>query len=349
MNSRQRVLAALSDDQTPDRVPWIEQAVQYQVISGLIGKEVVDPIALSQTDEKAIIEYHTMVSKVYADLGLDGIACDAWTAGIVDPVYQDGKLLERETRPAIYDWDSFNKRTAAYPKPSEVPFALYMPAWSKAMSNTNMFRAVAMGMQYRLLEVTVGFENMAIWPIEQPDLLHACASFFCDWTCESIRLIFDRCELDAVWFDDDMAFKTSTFVSPAMLREFVFPYHRKIVETVSSYNVPTLFHSDGNLEKVLDDLIDVGFVALHPLERLAFDIRNARKKLGHRVTLMGNVDIDFLEAGTPEQCFDEAASLIAELGPRKYILTSGNSITKNVLPENLKAMSRAVLSQNTTD
>ena len=224
----------------------------------------------------------------------------------------------------------------------------YVPAWSEAMADSNMFRAIAMDMQYRLLEVTVGFENMAIWPKEQPDLLHACASFFCDWTCESIRMIFDSCDLDAVWLNDDMAFKTSTFASPAMLREFVFPYHRKIVETVSSYNVPTLFHSDGNLEKVIDDLIDVGFVALHPFERLAFDIRDARKKLGHCVTLMGNVDIDYLEAGTPEMCYNEAASLIAELGPRKYILTSRNNITKNVLPENLKAMSRAVLSQKSS-
>lgn len=349
MTSRQRVLAALSDDQTPDRVPWIEQLVYHQVVSKLIGKEVEDPIMMGQADKKAIIEYHTMASQLYAELGLDGISCTAWTNGIVDPVIKDGKVMPRATKPAIWDWDSFNKRTAEYPRPSETLFASCLPAWSEAMDKTDMFRSLLVGMQYRLLELTIGFENMAMFSIDNPELLHACASFFCDWTCEAIRMILDRCEFDAVWLDDDLAFKTGTMVSPAMLREYVFPYHRKIVETAKSYGLPTLFHSDGNLEAVIDDLIDVGFASLHPFERLAFDIRDARKKIGHRITLMGNLDIDYLVAGSPETCYNEAASLIAELGPRKYILTSGNCITASVLPENLKAMSRAVLSQKSSE
>ena len=344
MNSRQRVLTALSADETPDHVPWIEQVVSYKVISGLIGRELVDPIAVQETSEKDIGQYCKIASEVYAELGLDGIACPAWSHTIADPVFRDGKMLPRTSQPGITDWNSFNKRSAELIRPKDVPFAQYVPAWSRAMGHTDMFLALAVGMQYRMLEVSIGFENMAMWSIEQPDLLRACAGFFCDWTCEAIAMILDRCHFDAVWLDDDLAFKTATFVSPAMLREFVFPYHRQIVDLVSSYKLPTLFHSDGNLEAILEDLIASGFVALHPLERLAYDIRSVRKKVGYRITVMGNVDIDFLEDGDPQKCFDETQSLIGELGPRRFVLTSGNSITHNVKPENLKAMSRALLS-----
>ena len=344
MNSRERVLAALSKDQTPDCVPWIEQVVSYKVVSGLIGREVIDPVEERQPDEAAIAAYCATACPVYAELGLDGIACPAWTPGIVDPVIRNGQPVPRAHTPAITDWESFEKRTTAHPRPADMVFTHYVPAWSRAMrQETDMFLALAVGMQYRMMEISVGFENMALWSVEHPDLLHACASFFCDWTCEAIRILLDECSLDAVWLDDDLAYKTATFISPAMLREFTFPYHRKIVDLARSYGLPTLFHSDGNLSAILEDLISSGFVALHPLERLAFDIRQARKVLGHRITLMGNVDIDFLEDGSPQACYDEAAALIAELGPRGYIITSGNSITKNVRPENLRAMSRAVL------
>ena len=345
MNSKQRVLAALSADQTPDRVPWIEQLFHHNVISALIGQDVVDPITIGDTRAEPIAAYQAVALPVYDELGLDGISCPAWTHGIADPVMRDGQIVPRTSKPALHDWDSFNQRTAQYPRPDQMPFAQYVPAWFQAMSHTGMFLPLAVGMQYRLLEVSIGFENMAVWHVEQPDLLHACARFFCDWTCAALRMILDQCPFDAVWLDDDLAFKTATFISPTMLREYVFPYHRQIVDVVSSYGLPTLFHSDGNLEAILDDLIANGFVALHPLERLAFDIRAARNKLGPRITLMGNVDIDFLERSTPDACFREAASLIADLGPRRYILTSGNSITANVKPDNLRAMSRAVRSQ----
>jgi len=345
MNSKQRVLAAFSADQIPDRVPWVEQLVHWKVISQIVGRELTDPIGIGETDRKEIIDYHSIASRVYADLGLDGIACPAWTPGIVDPVIVDGKAQPRVSTPGIVDWDSFNRRTSDLPRPRNMPFAKYIAPWFEALSRTDMFLALAVGMQYRMLEISVGFENMAVWHMEQPDLLHACAKFFCDWTCEAIEMILARCPFHAVWLDDDLAFKTGTFISPDMLREYVFPYHRRIVEVVSAHNLPTMYHSDGNLSQILDDLIESGFVSLHPLERLAFDIRSARKQVGHRITLMGNVDIDFLERGDPQLCYHEAMSLINDLGPRRFILTSGNAITANVKVENLMQMSRAVLEQ----
>ena len=345
MDSKKRVLAAFSPDQTPDRVPWVEQQVNSKVISKILGREVTDPIEQGGTDYRAIYEYHLRAAGVYVELGLDGIACPAWTPSIADPVVVDNKVLERESQPGILDWDSFHKRTKELPRPGVMPFTQQIKPWSDAMSKNKMFHILAVGMQYRMLEVSVGFENIAIWSVEQPELLHACAKFFCDWTCEAIKIILDQNPLDAVWLDDDLAFKTNTFISPAMLREFVFPYHRQIVKTVGSYGLPTMFHSDGNLARILDDLIESGFVAIHPLERLAFDIRSARKELGDRITLIGNVDIDFLERGEPERCYQEASSLIRELGPKRFILSSGNSITANVRAENLKQMSRAVLEQ----
>ena len=345
MNSRERVLAAFSSKQIPDRVPWVEQIIDEKVISALLGKEVIDPISSEDISTEKTAEYYRAASEVYGELGLDGIGCPAWTPSIRDPVIKPGQAVPESYTPGIRNWETFNQRTKEMPRPADMPLACYAEGWSLGMETTDMFRALAVGMQYRMLEVSIGFENIAVWHMDMPDLLHAAARFFCDWTCEAIRMILDRFPFDTVWLNDDLAFKTATFISPAMLREYVFPYHREIVDCVRSYGLPTMFHSDGNLAAILDDLIDSGFVSVHPLERLAFDIRAARALVGDRIAVMGNVDIDFLEEGDPELCYRETAELIEELGPGRFILASGNSITGNVKPENLKAMSRAVLDQ----
>ena len=346
MNSKERVLAALSADQTPDRVPWVEAIINHKVISAILGREVVDPICFEKIEAGETADYCLAALEVYRELGLDGIACPVLTPGIGDPLIVDGKVDHASLKPGIVGWDTFNKRSKEMPRPAEMQFVNYAEGWWKAMEGKDMFAAMFVGMQYRMLEVSIGFENMAVWHIEMPELLRAAGQFFCDWTCEAIAMILDKFPFDAVWLNDDLAFKTGTFVSPAMLKEYVFPYHRQIVETVGSYGLPCMFHSDGNLSSILEDLIDLGFASVHPLERLAFDIRSARKVVGDRITVMGNVDIAFLEAGTAEQCYQETAALIKELGPRRFILASGNSITANVKVENLKAMSQAVLEQS---
>ena len=346
MNSRELVLAALSSDQTPDRVPWVEQDIHAKVVGAMLQKDLNDPLAMEKVDAETTTEYVSDALNVYADLGLDGIGCMVWTPALGDSVIIDGKVSTTALKPGILDWNTFNKLSKELPRPADLPIINYVKGWSDAMSDSNMFRALLVGMQYRMLEVSIGLENMAIWHVEKPDLLHAAAQFFCDWTCEAIRMVLDKFPFDAVWLDDDLAFKTGTFVSPVMLKEYVFPYHRKIVATAKSYGLPTMFHSDGNLSSILNDLIDSGFVSIHPLERLAFDIRSARNVVHDRITVMGNIDIDFLEKGEPDLCYNETASLIKELGPRRFILASGNAITANVKIENLKAISRAVLEQN---
>ena len=346
MNSKQRCLASLSPDLIPDRVPWIEQIVHSKIIGSLSDLNITDRVARGEGNTREMRQYNEIASQIYQDLGLDGIGCTAWTPTISDPVIVEGKIVPRTHTPGIKDWDSFNRRTLELPRSSDLGFLERVDTWFEIMSRSNLFLILVVGMQYRMLEVSVGFENMAMWHVDQPDLLHACADFFCGWTCETIQMILDRYPFDALWLDDDLAYKTSTFISPPMLREYVFPYHRRIVKLAESYNLPTLFHSDGNLLEIQDDLIGIGFSALHPLERMANDIRAVKKRVANRITIMGNVDIDFLERGDPARCYDEAASLIKDLGPRRYILSSGNCITENVIVENLKQMARAVSEQS---
>jgi len=174
---------------------------------------------------------------------------------------------------------------------------------------------------------------------ENRPFVEAVLDRFCEWS----YVVAERvCQLgfDAYVSTDDMAFKTTTFFSPAVFRELVLPRYQRLAQEVT---LPWLIHSDGNLLPFLDDLLGLGIVGLHPNEKGAMDIRATKRDYGDRICVLGNLDLNILGMGTPQDVDDEVRELIRDLAPGGgYILTSGNSLAGYLLPENVVAMSRAV-------
>jgi len=75
------------------------------------------------------------------------------------------------------------------------------------MQENDMLGALLVGIAYRMVEVSIGFENIDVWHMDTPDLLHTPARLFCGWTCVAITMLLDRFSFDTVWLDDDLAFK----------------------------------------------------------------------------------------------------------------------------------------------
>jgi uroporphyrinogen decarboxylase len=90
-------------------------------------------------------------------------------------------------------------------------------------------------------------------------------------------------------------------------------------------------------------LISLGIAGLHPNEKGAMDIRAMKREHGNRICLLGNVDLNILGLGTPQDVQQEVYELIQDVGPGGgYIVTSGNTLAGYLRPENVLALSRAV-------
>lgn len=88
----------------------------------------------------------------------------------------------------------------------------------------------------------------------------------------------------------DIADKNQTLFSPAFLRREFFPRLRKLVDLWHSYGVKVIFHSDGNLWRILADFRAAGIDGLNPLEPLS---RMCAQTVGEAYpdwVLMGGVD-----------------------------------------------------------
>jgi uroporphyrinogen decarboxylase len=106
--------------------------------------------------------------------------------------------------------------------------------------------------------------------------------------------------------------------------------------------LPFAFHSDGRLWEVIPDLIALGVNGLHPIEPKAMDINEVKARYGKKLALIGNIDMDILARGTPEQVRAQVRQRIRDLAPGGgYAVGANPGITDYVLPENYRAMREA--------
>jgi uroporphyrinogen decarboxylase len=139
---------------------------------------------------------------------------------------------------------------------------------------------------------------------------------------------------------DDMAFNTGPLFSPRFFHDVVLPRYRRVAPKIT---LPWVVHSDGNVMPLLADLLSLGIAGLHPHEKGAMDIRAMKRDHGSRLCLLGNVDLNLLGIGTPQEVDQEVRELIRDIAPGGgYIVTSGNSLAGYLRPENVLALAEAV-------
>jgi len=143
----------------------------------------------------------------------------------------------------------------------------------------------------------------------------------------------------ALIVNDDWGFKTQTMLDPGSMYRYVFPWHKKIVDAIHFNGKPAILHSCGNLETVMDYLIDeLGYDAKHSWEDAICPVETAWQRWGNRIAILGGIDMDFLVRSTPDAIHQRSVNLLNMTNSESYALGSGNSIPAFVPTENYLAM-----------
>jgi uroporphyrinogen decarboxylase len=119
----------------------------------------------------------------------------------------------------------------------------------------------------------------------------------------------------------------------------VFPWHRRLVETVHRHGKPILLHACGNLREVMEDIIGCGWDAKHSFEDAIEPVWEARDRYGDRISLLGGFDMDRLCRMSEGQVREHTRFLLARCGQGGgWALGTGNSVADYVPVGNFLAM-----------
>ncbi len=138
---------------------------------------------------------------------------------------------------------------------------------------------------------------------------------------------------------DDIAYKTGLIFSPAWLRQHWMPRLKHLVDAWHARDTVCLFHSDGNLWPILDDLVTAGIDGLNPLEATAgMTVKEVRQRYP-QLFLTGGIDVSqLLVYGTPEEVRAACRQAIVDASGVGYFLGSTTELHWDVRLENAMAM-----------
>jgi len=187
----------------------------------------------------------------------------------------------------------------------------------------------------------MGIKNFYVSLYKQPDLVDAMFRKAEEINAARFKLAAGTSrKIVAFWGSDDWGYKNGLMISPAMMRRWVFPGHRKMAETAHSRGSFYLLHSCGNLKAVMDDVIDdIKVDAKHSFEDTYLPVAEAKKLYGHRIALVGGVDMDMLCRRGPNEVQRYVSYVLkaCKLGGG-YCLGSGNTVANYVPLENYLTM-----------
>ena len=343
MNKINRVTAALKGGM-PDMVPFMFNTMARGIQEKIIGREIDDPIADglfftgwlgAPGDVAEVVPMLTAVPEVAARLNLDAVQIQ-----VLPPIftgYTINKGTAYLTNGLIDGAEAFKK--IKMPDPDDDKTLRKIESMIKQYKG-----GMAMGARIRLGAapsiLSMGIENISFFYADCDDTLIKTVDMYTDW---SRRMNKNLCELDFdfFWCFDDIAFTSNLLFSPAMFKEI---FAERMKKAAAAINKPWIFHSDGNYEAVLADIIDMGANGIHPIEKSSMDTRMLKEKYGDKLCLVGNIDIDYtLAYGTRREVFDEVRECIALLGPGgRHIISDSNSIPDGCSAENVIYMAEAV-------
>ncbi len=343
------ILQAVTRKGVPAKVPLYEHFADDEIIEAVMGFDF-SKIARSTMDGQVQLWRHRL--SFYQQLGYDYLPVEYSPNFAENPnltvedtaVYtkgnrswvneQNGILRTMEDLENPANWPEGDK---AFDYPLFEKIAKLLPPGMKIIGG-------ASGGPFEHASFMVGLEPLCIKVYEDEEFV---TKLF-EKIGKTIVGIAERLsKMDAVGvyrFGDDLGYKTTTMLSPKVLRQYVFPWQKKVVEAAHRNGKPFLLHSCGQLQDIMDDLIDdVKIDAKHSFEDVIMPVTEAKKRWGSRVALFGGVDVDFLCRHTPSEIKEHTKRILEACAPTGgYAAGSGNTVANYIPVPNYLAMLEAV-------
>ena len=359
MNSKERVRAVLTG-QPVDRLP-----VEFHFADADILEHFAEKY---QMDSDQFLEY--LENDIRYAYVMDELGCYMQDRHLLDYAIKHGFARQDPDKPHhVYDkwgvgWDS----SATGQRPVHEPLEDWDdPDQWKQLSSILRPEASSTGQfyDYERHEESFRKNNYAVvilqyyGPLERCELLRGFNNFMCDMMVDSdhaealLDIVTDyRVDLARLISKKDVAFghggddygtQSGPLISLDLWRSLIKPRLARIWSVYKDAGLPIVHHSCGNCEPFIDEMIDIGLDAIHPVQAETMDINKLVKRYGDRVVYYGGFKTQtILTDGTPDDVRNNVRDTIDTLGRSGRMFAAPINIMQNVPLENFKALVESV-------
>ena len=205
-----------------------------------------------------------------------------------------------------------------------------MVAATKKALGDEIFVGTMLGENCWCIDYICGFHDWMTFAEqlhERPHELHEHAERMTQNAFEKIDRLSDA-EADFILLVDDVASNAGPFIRPEQFAEFVTPYLQRQVAHIRKRGIIPMYHSDGNLMPILDQILTFGADLLHSIDPMAgMDIAEVKRLTHGKMAIMGNVQCSILQDGPLEGIRESAEYCLKHASPGSgYVFSNSNSI-----------------------
>jgi len=250
-----------------------------------------------------------------------------WTSWVVGYPYQNGdtQAIARIVREEIERFRSWDGQDAA-------DIIARADGWQSLLGDDTLlsgrtFVITGPGINYR-----DGLENFSYLLADYPELAIEWSQARHERWLRMIELVEDAELYPVVLVAGDLAYRSGTLVSPRWLKES--GWFRRLAEIVDAYHqkgIKVIYHSDGDLRRILPELVGTGIDGLNPIEVAAGMELSALRQQYPRLVLGGGVPYDILLNGSREEVKQATLHCLKSASPG-YIAGSSTDEFSDDLP-----------------
>lgn len=319
MKHRERVLMALNHEK-PDRCPMQisftpEFASRLRDNLGIIGADPHNPHGGGNPYdlEMALGEDMLLTSVGWANSYYQGESYTdewgiEWRAQEYETPFGLGKYTEIASHPLAEDAD-----IDSYRPPDPLRPELYDEAERVLKEHKDEYWIVGVTVTtiFETAWALRGLEPIMMDFVMDPDLAEGILQIPYQYHLTAAKKLVEM-GVDMIWTGDDFGGQHAMVISPRLWRKFFKPKMAEFIASLKAINpdVKVAYHSDGNVYKIIPELIEIGLDILNPIQPASMDPVQISQDFGDKLCFWGTIDEQYTLP------FGSAAEVEAEVRQR---------------------------------
>ena len=352
----ERFMKAMKGETVPDRPPMVEylidNALMKPILEQLLGRKWVDTsdkteymggqMDLSRENRESIDAWLDNQIAFWHRLGYDFVRVEvSLPLPAVSLLASDtarGNEARNRAWQGLHAGPITNREDLErYPWPSvsDDNFYIHRYICSHLPEGFGFFTCHAGGV-YEHTSRLMGYENMCLKLHDDPELVKAVADRIGETIEEYNRRLLQLERLSAIFQGDDFGYNTQTLISPADIRRYFLPWHKKYAAQVHEKGIPYYLHSCGAVDVLMEELIgEVRIDGKHSYQDNVQTAKEAKARYGKRICILGGIDVHKLASFPAAELRTYVRSVIdaCKQGGR-YAVGAGNSIPSYIPIDN---------------